>query len=1473
MKKLSIIAACFFLVTVSLLASISFYPASSFHPAKAESSTSPTPTPTQLVIDSMLLTPNSSESAEALAQQAMLSVLGEPIAEDRASQEEIFQAFVIDGNWAYAVIEKPNGEGLISMTAHLLPDGTWEAAAPGIGGIDPQWLDAAPENPGPFTVEEFGFTQSPNDETPILLSLDGVDLNLHSSFITDPAFVTSEPDSFSQVATAVDRVDGYREIGITAVPYGTQPGTESLPLAQFGGADLYRTMLREYRENQEGNPQSGPTAHFFGQSVNSLASIVNLPVRSLVSEPVLIVEWVVEAGDRIWIIRVSQVISGEDTSRSQAVSSSFDLMGDIFLDSPDVNRPSTSLASRKSVAMPSVLPYNQEIMPMATDSDLPFPSWWDGDCDVNYFRAMTGIDSYQLGNASYRGMKACGPGNAPGYPYGVPRNFGEGNDQLEWQCAELSKRFLYLTYGIAPYPANGSQIVDNYSGNFLEPISNGTWGIAPQPNDVLSYGSTSTAGHTSVVVASNVDSSGNGWVKVIEQNSSSDGYRTHSVSDWWVNAPVEVTKWLHNPNDEPPGGACSAPSLIQPSHGAVLDNQTVTFSWNAVSGCTFDGYMFRVCTDPNVGDLNNCFIDTGEGGTQRTETISGWDDQDLYWGVRAANAPDGASWAVRHFRIEPGGGGGTCAAPSLIEPGNGATLNNRTVTFRWNAVSGCTFSGYTFRVCTDPDVGDLNNCFIDTGEGGTQRTEVIDGHDNQDLYWAVKAANAPDGSTWAVRHFRIEPGSGSGDVVMCTTDDASSGCWIFPSVGIYDLTQTDPNLNDQIRSILSVPSGMSVMLFREGGLRGTAECYNGTRIPLPEGHPWDLRGQVTDVQVFSASDCPSSELASVVLYDGVNFSGHHWGLGYAEGVHNMGDIGGTPSEYFNDRAESIRIPDGWSVRLYEHDDRGGQSSSCMTGDRNTLDSLNNMVSSVEVFHNTNCTYPAPAAPSNLTVGSPTASSLTLSWQDNSNLEDGFKIYRWGFDGTDWRFLYHGSVGANVTAYVDTDLTCEGTYFYEVSAYNSSGESLATSWSSGDTSTCPPPGPIVSSGQDVDDDMIENSRGNGDGVANCGEIIEFYTTLLNEGQETATGVEATISTGDPYVTWLYNTSSGFPDIPGGGMRVNDSDFDFALDASTPDGHVLQFTLDIGADHGGPWSVQYDMTVNCTNSPQVELYSMENYEGNVVFNGGTGFSNSPSADSYSMYIPAGWSVKTWKGDDRTNEERCWIGSISDLSWYGWENAIQSIEVFDFNACPEVHLYDDINYSGDSVFAYNPGRYTMEYTFNDKAESITMPSGFSVRLFKHNDYASPAICLTASDPDLGNNTYDDGTVVSNSATTMEIYDQPSCPPAIPAVPSNLEVGDETKSSLTLTWRDTSNNESGFRIYRWGYDGSDWDFLYLDSVGANITSYIDTGLYAGTTYYYEISAYNASGESLKTNWVEGTTLSGSSVYLPLIVTGTDQN
>ncbi len=124
------------------------------------------------------------------------------------------------------------------------------------------------------------------------------------------------------------------------------------------------------------------------------------------------------------------------------------------------------------------------------------------------------------------------------------------------------------------------------------------------------------------------------------------------------------------------------------------------------------------------------------------------------------------------------------------------------------------------------------------------------------------------------------------------------------------------------------------------------------------------------------------------------------------------------------------------------------------------------------------------------------------------------------------------------------------------------------------------GPVVYDSSIVDDDMSGESDGNNDGLVNPGENIELYVTLYNGGTSTATGVTATISTSDSYVTFLYNTSDDYPDVPGGGTATNSDDFELEVDSTAPCGHMIEFDMDLTASNGGPWSWSFGVPVGCS-----------------------------------------------------------------------------------------------------------------------------------------------------------------------------------------------------------------------------------------------------------------------------------------------------
>jgi N-acetylneuraminic acid mutarotase len=96
-------------------------------------------------------------------------------------------------------------------------------------------------------------------------------------------------------------------------------------------------------------------------------------------------------------------------------------------------------------------------------------------------------------------------------------------------------------------------------------------------------------------------------------------------------------------------------------------------------------------------------------------------------------------------------------------------------------------------------------------------------------------------------------------------------------------------------------------------------------------------------------------------------------------------------------------------------------------------------------------------------------------------------------------------------------------------------------------------------------------------------------------------------------------------------------------------------------------------------------------------------------------------------------------------------------------------------------------------------------------------------------------------------------------PAAPSNLFVSPVSSTSLKLAWSDNSVREDGYKIER-STDGS--NFSQIATVGANVSTYTNSGLTSGKKYYYRVRAYNAYGNSSFTNTASGTPGSSSGTF-----------
>jgi hypothetical protein len=88
-------------------------------------------------------------------------------------------------------------------------------------------------------------------------------------------------------------------------------------------------------------------------------------------------------------------------------------------------------------------------------------------------------------------------------------------------------------------------------------------------------------------------------------------------------------------------------------------------------------------------------------------------------------------------------------------------------------------------------------------------------------------------------------------------------------------------------------------------------------------------------------------------------------------------------------------------------------------------------------------------------------------------------------------------------------------------------------------------------------------------------------------------------------------------------------------------------------------------------------------------------------------------------------------------------------------------------------------------------------------------------------------------------------------PDAPTGLAVGDATTSSLSLSWN-SATGATSYQVYRSTSQTGPWTTVAYDG---SATACVNTGLTAGTTYYYEVRATNDAGSSENSSAVTGTT------------------
>lgn len=209
-------------------------------------------------------------------------------------------------------------------------------------------------------------------------------------------------------------------------------------------------------------------------------------------------------------------------------------------------------------------------------------------------------------------------------------------------------------------------------------------------------------------------------------------------------------------------------------------------------------------------------------------------------------------------------------------------------------------------------------------------------------------------------------------------------------------------------------------------------------------------------------------------------------------------------------------------------------------------------------------------------------------------------------------------------------------------------------------------------------------------------------------------------------------------------------------------------------------------------------------------------------------------------------------------------------------------DYNYLYGNITDYNDA---IAVGPNDRSSTSTPPStnpryapGFLLQHVATGDSFNSPLIDAGSDASeaLGYTNFTTRTDGIGDSGTVDIgyhvVATTSAPLSAPAAPHIIQVvkGTDPQTQLEITWDDRSSSENGYKVYRSTSSGvTDTTGTMIGDLPADSQSYTDSGLQPGTTYYYQVYAYNDQGSNSSPTEGVGTTDSAGTTVLQVCDSG----